>query len=57
MTNVNFSLKWVTGQGECHRLKFCTSGKPLSQETYMPNMKALSHMVQKLWPMLKLPNQ
>ena len=28
------------------------SGKPLSQGTYMPNMKALSETVQKLWPML-----
>ena len=31
---------------------FCMSGKPLSQGTYMPNMKALPEMVQKLLPML-----
>ena len=28
------------------------SRKPLSQGTYMSNMKALSEMVKKLWPML-----
>ena len=33
------------------------SGKPLSQGTYMPNMKALSERVQNLWPMLKLSNK
>ena len=32
---------------------FCTSGKPLSQGTYMSNMKALSERIQNLWPMLK----
>ena len=31
---------------------FCTSGKPLSQGTYMSNRKALSEKIQKLWPML-----
>ena len=36
-----------------HRLRsqvkiFCMIGKPLSQGTYMPNMKALSERVQKL---------
>ena len=31
---------------------FCMSGKPLSQGTYMPNIKALSKTIQKLWPML-----
>ena len=31
---------------------FCMSGKPLSQGTYMSNMKALSEMFKKLWPML-----
>ena len=36
---------------------FCMSGKPLSQGTYMPNIKALSQMVQKFWPMLKFSNQ
>ena len=30
---------------------FCMSGKPLSQETYMPNIKALSQTVLKLWPL------
>ena len=33
------------------------SGKSLSQGTYMPNLKALSETVQKLWPMLELSNQ
>ena len=31
---------------------FCISGKPLSQGSYMSNMKALSETVNKLWPML-----
>ena len=35
----------------------CMSGKPLSQGTYMPNIKALSQTVQKLWPMLELSKQ
>ena len=48
----------VPGQGQLffkvgHRsrsqVKFvCMSGKPLSQGTYMPNMKALFEMVKKL---------
>ena len=41
----------VTGQ------IICMSGKPLSQGTYMPNIKDLSQTVQKLWPMLKLSKQ
>ena len=46
-----FSLKYVTGQGQGqgHRSKFFyMSGKPLSQGTYTPNMKALSETVKKL---------
>ena len=31
---------------------FCMSEKSLSAGTYMPNIKGLSEMVQKLWPML-----
>ena len=53
MTNVIFFFK--VGQGQ--RSLFCMSGKPLPQATYMPNIKALSQIVQKLWPMLKLSNQ
>ena len=55
-----FSLKQVTSQGQGQRsifFFFYVSGKPMSQGTYMPKIKALSQMVQKLWPMLKLSNQ
>ena len=39
----------VPGEGHGHRSKiFCMSGKPLSQGTHMPNMKALSERVQNL---------
>ena len=41
----------VTGQNVLYEWE------PLLQETYMPNMKALSEMVKKLRPMLKLSNQ
>ena len=48
----------VTGQGQGHRSKFfLMSGKPLSQGTYMPNMKVLSQRDQKLWPMLIFPSK
>ena len=39
-------------QGHRSILFFCTSGKPLSPGTCMSNMKALSEIVKKLWPML-----
>ena len=46
MTNVIFSLKKVTGQGSQVKT-VCMIGKLLSQETYMPNKKALSETIQK----------
>ena len=58
MTNVIFFFK----VGHRSRLRsqvrnVCISGKPLSQGTHIPNVKALPQTVQKLWPMLKLSNQ
>ena len=46
--------KPVPSEGHGHRsiYFFCMSGKPLSQGTYMTNMKSLSETVKKLWPML-----
>ena len=45
--------KHVPGEGQGHRSSFfCTSGKLLSQGTYMSNMKALSETIKKLLPML-----
>ena len=46
MTNVNFFFK--VGHRSRSDVIFFMSGKPLSQETYMPNTKTLSQMVQKL---------
>ena len=47
MTNVNFFFK-VGHRSRSRVIFFCMSGKLLSQEIYMPNIKALSEMVQKL---------
>ena len=51
MTNVIFFFKVGHRSRSLVRI-FCMSMKFLSQGTYMPNMKALSEMVKKLWPML-----
>ena len=58
MTNVNFFFKVGHSWRSMSQVKiFRMSGKPLSQGTYMPYMKALSERVQNLWPMLKLSNK
>ena len=41
------------GQRSPSRSRHGTSGKVLSQGTHMPSIKALSVIVQKLWPRLK----
>ena len=56
MTNVNIFFK-VDHRSRSRVKMLCMSEKPLSQGTYMPNIKALFQTVQKLWPMLKLSNQ
>ena len=41
-------------QGQGHKVKiFGIHGKVLSQGMYICNMKALSLLIRKLWPMLK----
>ena len=59
MTNVKIVQKFFkVGHRSRSQVKtFFMSGKPSSQGTYLPNIKALSQTVQKLWPMLKLSNQ
>ena len=50
----------VPGEGQGHSsffFFFCTSGKPLSQGTYMSNMKALSEMVKKVMTNVKVVQQ
>ena len=41
MTNVNFFIKGHKSGSRSQIKFFCTSGKPLSQGTCMPNIKAL----------------
>ena len=48
MTNVNFFFFKVGHRSRSEVKIFCMSGKPLSQGTYMSNIKALSEMVQEL---------
>ena len=53
----NTNMPPVKGKVTGHLFFFCMNGKPLSQGTYMSNMKALSERIQNLWPMLKLSNK
>ena len=46
MTNANFIFKVGHKSRSRSEVIFFMSGKPLSQETYMPNIKAVSQMVQ-----------
>ena len=46
-----FDLK--VGQRSLSRSRYGTTGKVLSQGTHVPSIKALSVIVQKLWPRLK----
>ena len=54
MTNVKDFQKKVKGHGQGHMFKmYGTFGKALSKGTLMPNMKALSLTVKKIYKMLK----
>ena len=46
-------IKLEVGQRSPSRSRHGTTGKVLSQGTHMPSIKALSIIVQKLWPKLK----
>ena len=53
MVQVKFFQKQVKSQGQGHEVKnFGSNRKVLPQEIHMWNMKALSLLVQKLWPRL-----
>ena len=52
MAKVKFDLE--EGQRSPSRSRHGTTGKVLSQGTHMPSIKALSVIVQKLWPRLNL---
>ena len=53
MVKVKFFQKKVKSQGQGHEVKkFGSNRKVLPQEIHLLNMKALSLLVQKLWPRL-----